>query len=105
MPGGNKVAVKLVESAGLSSTLDVFVKEVALVTRLNHRNLVNLKGCCLHEHQWLLVYEFVDNLDVYRILLDRGLSGKSSHFLKLYLQLLSWLLLSGMWQQHWTPCR
>jgi hypothetical protein len=30
---------------------------------------VNLKGCCLREHQRLLVYEYVDNYDVDQILL------------------------------------
>lgn len=41
-----------------------FLNEVVLVTAIKHRNLVNLKGCCVREDQRLLVYEYVDNNDL-----------------------------------------
>lgn len=40
-----------------------------MLTGMKHRNLVNLKGCCLREQQTLLVYEYVDNHDIEHILL------------------------------------
>nr|PNR39804.1 hypothetical protein PHYPA_020084 [Physcomitrium patens] len=27
-----------------------FANKIVLITRMKHRNLVNLKGCCLHEN-------------------------------------------------------
>ncbi|KAG0624024.1 hypothetical protein M758_3G218400 [Ceratodon purpureus] len=67
-PNGNVVAVKqlFIKTA---QGLDEFSNEVVLITGMKHRNLVNLKGCCLREHQRLLVYEYVDNYDVDQVLL------------------------------------
>jgi hypothetical protein len=49
--------------------IDEFLNEVVLLTGMKHRNLVNLKGCCIREQQRLLVYEYVDNYDVEKVLL------------------------------------
>ena len=49
--------------------VDDFLNEVVLITGMKHRNLVNLKGCCLREHQRLLIYEYVDNNDLDQVLL------------------------------------
>ena len=54
--------------------IDEFLNEVVLITGMKHRNLVNLKGCCLREDQRLLVYEYVDNLDIDQILLGKSIS-------------------------------
>ncbi|KAG0558418.1 hypothetical protein KC19_10G026500 [Ceratodon purpureus] len=50
---------------------DDFVNEVLLIANLQHRNLVTLKGYCLHGKQTLLVYEYVDNCDLHELLLSR----------------------------------
>ena len=70
LPNKNTVAVKqlFVKS---SEGVDDFLNEVVLITGMKHRNLVNLKGCCLREHQRLLVYEYVDNSDVDQVLLRK----------------------------------
>lgn len=68
LPNGNVVAVKQLY-AKQNQGLDEFSNEVVLITGMKHRNLVNLKGCCLRESQRLLVYEYVDNYDVDQILL------------------------------------
>ncbi|KAG0597369.1 hypothetical protein M758_UG332200 [Ceratodon purpureus] len=49
-----------------------FLNEVVLVTAIKHRNLVNLRGCCVREDQRLLVYEYVDNNDLEYHLFRRG---------------------------------
>ncbi|KAG0618722.1 hypothetical protein M758_4G087800 [Ceratodon purpureus] len=68
LPNGNVVAVKQL-FAKTTQSIDEFLNEVVLLTGMKHRNLVNLKGCCIREQQRLLVYEYVDNYDVDQVLL------------------------------------
>ncbi|KAG0566917.1 hypothetical protein KC19_7G097100 [Ceratodon purpureus] len=69
LANGNMVAVKQLYVKTLQTGLDEFSNEVVLITGMKHRNLVNLKGCCLREGSRILVYEYVDNYDVARVLL------------------------------------
>jgi len=67
-PNKSTVAVKQLFVKNTKGIAD-FLNEVVLITGMKHRNLVNLKGCCLREHQRLLVYEYVDNYDIDQVLL------------------------------------
>lgn len=49
-----------------------FLNEILLITNLQHRNLVALKGYCLHGKEMLLVYEFVDFCDLDKLLFQGG---------------------------------
>uniref|UniRef100_A0A7I4AYL3 Protein kinase domain-containing protein n=1 Tax=Physcomitrium patens TaxID=3218 RepID=A0A7I4AYL3_PHYPA len=75
LSNGNVVAIKQL-FVKTKQSIDDFSNEIVLITGMKHRNLVNLKGCCLRENSKILVYEYVDNYDVDQILLD--LYGSSS---------------------------
>ncbi|XP_047317420.1 receptor like protein kinase S.2 [Impatiens glandulifera] len=55
-----------------------FEAELAAVAHLRHRNLVRLRGWCVHEDQLLLVYDYMPNLSLDRILFRRPEKGGSA---------------------------
>lgn len=57
---GTMLAVKKLFDGGKVVVLDEFLNEVVLITGIKHRNLVQLKGCCIKDKQRLLVYEYAE---------------------------------------------
>ncbi|KAH8955712.1 hypothetical protein BDL97_07G001900 [Sphagnum fallax] len=66
LSNGGELAIKLLKKSKQGVT--EFLNEIVLLTSVKHKNLVTLKGCCLHGVQRLLVYEFVENQNLAEVL-------------------------------------
>ncbi|KAL6189267.1 hypothetical protein ACLB2K_040656 [Fragaria x ananassa] len=73
---GRLIAVKRLSLDKSQQGENEFLAEVRLITSVQHRNLVQLVGCCSHGPQRLLVYEYMKNKS-----LDHIIYGKSDLFL------------------------
>uniref|UniRef100_A0A0D9W1A5 non-specific serine/threonine protein kinase n=1 Tax=Leersia perrieri TaxID=77586 RepID=A0A0D9W1A5_9ORYZ len=72
LAGGVEVAVKKVSHGSRQGTRE-FVSEIASMSRLRHRNLVQLLGYCRRRGELVLVYEYMSNGS-----LDSHLFGSSA---------------------------
>lgn len=73
LPDGQEVAVKRL-SESTKQGLSQMKNELALLIKLQHKNLVRIIGICLEEGEHLLVYEYMPNKS-----LDTIIFGTSSY--------------------------
>ena len=66
------MAVKQLSEASYQRKME-FATEIETISRVQHRNLVKLYGCCLEGNKPLLVYEYLENGS-----LDHALFGTTS---------------------------
>ncbi|CBI20421.3 unnamed protein product, partial [Vitis vinifera] len=84
LPEGVAVAVKRL-SKNSAQGVQEFNSEVALMAKLQHKNLVRLLGCCVQGEERILLYEYMPNKS-----LDYFIFGLSSVSLSVWISFTFW---------------
>ncbi|KAK4745119.1 hypothetical protein SAY87_011431 [Trapa incisa] len=71
LPSGQLVAVKRAQQGSMQGGVE-FKNEIELLSRVHHKNLVDLVGFCFEQGEQILVYEYIPNGTIKESLSERG---------------------------------
>jgi len=78
LPTMQEVAVKKLSKSSRQGLLE-FKNELTVISKLQHTNLVQLLGYCIHEDERILVYEYMPNKSLDFILFGKNVKIFEDH--------------------------